>query len=128
MTAWFSGIFGVLITWYISTRILGFHTAEALRAILSSVIAGWVALYSILRLEHIVVIRKRVFRGSIGTWVVFSSTYFGVLLALIPQIRDLDHFLILVMPLIMTTGITIVSFGPIQDRWVAKRQRRARLP
>ncbi len=118
---------GVVLSWYLGTTVLGWSDVSVFLGIVASNFAGMVALLSTLNLEKTRWIRTHVLRGSLQTWGLFLTLYFGLLLGLTPGLREMHPFLVEIFPLIMTTGFTILIFGPIQDRLVAADQRRQRL-
>ena len=106
---------GVVLSWYLGTTLLGWTDVSVFLGILASNFAGMVALLSTLNLEKTKWIRARILRGSLQTWALFLTLYFGLLVGLTPGLRVLHDFGVLVFPLIMTTGFTIILFGPLQD-------------
>lgn len=127
MAALIIGCLGVVASWIVGTRFAGIDTMTVFWGVGASNIAGMTALLTTLKLERTHWIRTRVLRGSIPTWIVFLSLYFGILVGFCPILRNWDSFILMIVPLIMTTGFTILAFGPIQDRRVARDQRRQRL-
>ena len=124
MTAWVAGFIGVLSTFGVGTRVLNLRPLDCLICILGSVFAGLCAVFLILRAEREPWIRAHILTRSLRTWFFFLSTYALVLLMVAPPVRDWARFLWLLAPLILCTGFTIRIFGPIQDRIVAKLQRK----
>lgn len=124
MAAWINGIVGVLASFGIGIAVLGLEGLEVFRCIGASLVAGMLALVLTLKAERIPWIRAHVLNRSLKTWVVFLGLYFGGMLALAPALRDARVLGWLLLPLILCTGFTILAFGPMQDRWVARNQRR----
>jgi hypothetical protein len=122
--AWVNGFLGAASAWLVGTRVLGLEDVEALRCVGASNAAGMAALLVTMQAERTVWVRRRLLTRGLYTWVLFLSTYFGMLLALAPALRSGRTFLILIFPVILSTGFTILAFGPIQDRIVARQQRR----
>ena len=124
--AWINGFLGVALTSYVGTQVLGLHWEAPLRCILATNIAGLAALLITLRAEKTPWMRSRVIYRPLWTWVLFLSVYFGTLLGFAPEMRVGRQFAWLILPVILSTGFAILVFGPIQDRLVARAQRRAR--
>ena len=123
MTAWINGIVGVGLTLVLS-HYLGWSVLEGLRACVVSIAAGLVAVLVVLKGERIPKVKRTLLRGGLRTWVVFLSLYLAPQFILLPQLRSWDTWKVLAFPLVMATGFTILIFGPIQDRIVARSQRR----
>lgn len=126
MSAWINGFIGVFATFMIGTYRLEMTASEIVQCIVASLISGLIAPILILKAEKTPWIRKYVLTRSLKTWAFFVGIYFGVLLALAPSLREVECLTWLAMPLIMSTGFSILVFGPIQDRLVARAQRRSR--
>jgi hypothetical protein len=126
MTAWINGFLGLFSSLLIGTQVLGLTPLEVMGSFVASVAAGWVAVFFTLKGERTPWLRKYVMSNSKRTWVVFLSLYFCSVVLLAPPIRDLRVFSWMIIPLILCTGFTIVTFGPLQDRWVARAQRKSR--
>lgn len=118
---------GVILSWYLGTTQLGLSTFTILLGILVSNGAGMTALLSTLKLERTAWVRTNILRGPIQTWTYFLTVYFGLLIGLFPPLQESQGFALLVLPLIFTTGFTILAFGPLQDGIIAREQRRFRL-
>ena len=125
MAAWINGIIGILTSFWVGNRILSLDTSEILRCIGASLIAGMLALVVTLKAEHVSWVRRVLLNRSLKTWVLFLSIYFGGLLILAPALRDPRVMGWMIAPLVLSTGFTILGFGPLQDRWVAQAQRRS---
>jgi hypothetical protein len=126
MAAWINGLLGLGLSFGAGIGILGWDWAQVLRCVLSSAIGGFIALTATLRAERSPWIRRHVLKSSGRTWVFALSSYFGLMVLGAPDLQDLRAFGILILPLILCTGFTILVFGPMQDRRVAREQNKAR--
>ncbi|MBI3557287.1 MAG: hypothetical protein HY074_13570 [Deltaproteobacteria bacterium] len=124
MTAWFNGFLGVILVYAIASLRLGLTEFEAALCVIASNVSGMVSLLLYSAAFRRPWIRKRVIGGPFRTWTLFLTAYFGFMLLMAPALRDPEHFKWLAIPVIMTTGFTILIFGPIQDRMVARSQRK----
>lgn len=126
MTAAAVGLIGVALSLGIGVSILGLDPVDCARSVAASFGVGLVSLLATLWAERVPFIKRFFLHRSLLTWALLSTLYFGGLLALAPALRDGRAFAWLVVPMLMCTGWTILAFGPIQDRLVARAQRRQR--
>lgn len=126
MTAWINGILGILATVGIGVWALDLAPLEAFRCSLVSIASGFFAVTTVTRGEQVPFLKKRLFCNIYRMWAVFVSLYFSPMILLSPPIQNLRGFLWLAIPLIMSTGFSILIYGPIQDRLVRGAQRRER--
>ena len=126
MIAWVNGALGVLSSVWLGTGVLHFDLKTVLLCVGASVISGLAAVFSVTTGERTPWIRKHILNRSRRTWPTFLVIYFGGVLLLSPALRDSRAFLILVGPLVLCTGFTILIYGPIQDRIVARIQKNSR--
>lgn len=124
MSAWINGILGTLSAFLIGHFWAGLTPAEVALCLVASNIAGMTALLSTLKAEQTPWIRKIVLTRSIKTWLFFLSLYFGILLAIGHPLRELRVFAWMFVPVVLSTGFTILAFGPFQDWRIARAQRR----
>ena len=88
---------------------------------------GIVTLLFVQTLERQSRLKSGVLKGPLRTWIVSAFVFFGLLALLVPDLRDAGRVLRLGIPLIFAAGlVTPWVFGPIQDRIVARIQRKAR--
>ncbi len=125
-TAIGTGIFGLLSAIAVGTQILGWDVETCLRAVAAANIAGFLGLLITLRAERSATFKKRVLNSGIKTWILLSSVYSGIILALVPHTREIGAFLWMFLPLLLSTGFGIIAFGPVQDRIVQGLQRKQR--
>jgi hypothetical protein len=62
---------------------------------------------------------------SFQVWGVFALLYFGILLGVIPALRDWKALGLMTLPLIFANGWMIPLFGVTQDAIIRRGQRRA---
>jgi hypothetical protein len=124
-----NGVLGVVLAFIVGRAVLELEYLSIVQAILASCLAGMAALLVTLRAERTPWIRRHALNRQSRTWAVFLLIYFGGMVGVAPHLNPLHSprvFLWMVLPLILCTGFTIIAFGPLQDRIVARIQRRAR--
>ena len=126
MSAWINGFVGLLATLWVGTQYVGLSWQDSLLCVVSANVAGMIAVLTILKGERTPWLKRHVLTRSRRTWPLFATLYAGLLVLGAPPLRDLRNFAWLALPTLISTGFTIVAFGPIQDRIVAKIQRQAR--
>ncbi len=65
----------------------------------------------------------KLIRGAPLHWGMLYVVYFAVLLGLAPETRQWARILWLFIPLQLGHALVGLLWGPLQDRWVRKRQR-----
>src|SRR4051812_23840802 len=118
LSALINGLVGTALTVGIATQVLGLSLPMAALCIAASNIAGFVGL--------LVIMRGHWVRGTFPTWALFLFTYFGILLSVAEPLRHGHNFAWLIMPVILSCGYAILAYGPVQDRLVARTQRKQR--
>ena len=126
MVAAFTAVAATALSWLISSRVLGWTTSQFMWAVVASNIGAWCCLPTTLVLERVRWFKRLVIPGWARTWLFFVAVYFGVLLGLVPEMRDLRAFKWMSLPLIYTSGFTIIVYGPVHDFFVRRSQRRGR--
>jgi hypothetical protein len=126
MIAWVNAGLGLALAYAIGVFWLGLPVESVLLCILGVQISGFVALFSTTRLERIEWIKRRLMNRSLKTWAYFLTVYFGGMLWIAPPLREGRILGPLILPLILSNGLTIIIFGPLQDVLVRKSQNRAR--
>ncbi len=128
MAAWFVGGLGTLLAGWLGYRELGTSITDvAIWVGISNAVALVGGLLT-LQLEKISWIKETLLAGTFRTWVFIVCFYFGFLLILIPELREVRALAWMTPPLLMSTGLMINPlFGPIQDQIVRNAQRRTRL-
>jgi hypothetical protein len=127
MIAWFNGGIGILVTYWLGTSYLGLTREQLTKSIAVSLVSGFVTLMTTLKFEKIPWVRQNIINRPIKTWVLFVGFYLILIWSADPVVRVPVNFAVLIAPLILSTGITIALFGPIQDHLVAKSQKRRHL-
>ena len=115
-TAWACGFAGSISAWWLGTQVLALTDWNSLLCVLASNGAGMAALLLTLQSERRPWIRRHVLTRSWRTWTFFLSIYFGGMLLIAPPLREPRILAWLAIPLMASTGFTILIFGPIQDR------------
>ena len=123
--ALFNTSLGIVLTAWLGSRYFGFGAEEIFRAILGSFLGGWCSLLATTRLESSPR-TKRFIHSAWKTWVFHCAVYFGILLLCASRLREPTVLAALILPLLLVTGSAIVAFGPLQDAFVARSQRKAR--
>ncbi len=123
--ALFNTACGILLVHWIGRGFLALEPGPLWGAILASIAGGFLSVLATTRLETSF-LGPSLRGASIRIWLFHSAVYFGVLLLCAPVLREVRTFLALILPLLAVTGVAIVAFGPIQDRLVARSQRKAR--
>lgn len=126
MSAIALGSLGSFLTFVVGMRFLQMESGEILQTLLVSLVAGFVALLLTIQATQGELLGKRKVKGIIGTWSFVSFFYFLILLSFAPPMRDFRRIAYLFFPLMMSLFYIALPYGPIQDRWVRKRQRNAR--
>lgn len=120
-----NGVVGTALVFLVGIRVLGLSPPDLVVCILATQAAALVSLFFILKMERVIFVRQRLINRSLKTWILFLGVYFGVSLLLGRPLREPKTFLWLSVPLMLTTGFAIIVFGPIQDFFVGRNQRRA---
>ena len=123
-SALFFGILGSGLTLLLGWGVLDFTILDCLLCILATALAGWVAVFSTMRLEQVRWIKKYVLSGSGTTYLYFLTVYFGLMFLIAPKLAHVYPLLVLIAPLIMITGFSIIAYGPVQDLFVRRQQRK----
>lgn len=125
--AFFIGLFGLLSVGIIGSQVLALSFGEILFIWTVSLITGLFSLLTTLAAERNTWVKNHILRGSVLTWAFLVILYFGILLALAPQIRDVENLIWLFLPLMVAHGWTLLIFGPIQDQIVRRSQQKSHL-
>jgi hypothetical protein len=126
LTAVLNGCIGLSLSYGVGLFFLQLSGVDILRSIAASNLAAFVALLLTLKAEQMPWV-KRVFLGrSLKTWPFLVMLYFWISLALSPILRDLWILLWMAFPLLLSTGFSLLIFGPVQDYFVARKQRKNR--
>ncbi len=126
MTAWFNGILGIITGFWIGRSALGWSNDQVIHFLGVDYVLGFTMPLFILKIERIPWLRKHVISTSPRTWILFLVLYFGGNWILTPHLQSGEAFLKMFIPLVLTTGLSILTLGPIQDYFVHKRQRAER--
>lgn len=125
MAAWIVGGCGAFLVGWIGYGKLEIPLSVSLLWVAYSNFVALAGVLLTLQFEKVVWIKRTFLRGAGGTWGFLSLFYFGLLLLLIPSLRELRAFAWMIVPLTMSTGLMLNPFlGPIQDTLVRRSQRR----
>jgi hypothetical protein len=122
--AFTNGMVGVISSLVVGIFVLQLPLSEILVCLVASNISGFLTVLTTLQAERTPWIRKNCLNRSLKTWTFFLSLYFGILLSLAPVLRNATSFLYLILPLILSTGFSIIAFGPVQDFLVRRQQQK----
>lgn len=115
------GIFGVLSIAWVSTQVLGLTPSFALAVVLVSWAGSFLSLILTLRASDHPKL-KVILKGWIRQWGMLVGIFFAVFFGLLPEMLDTQRFIWLIVPVLCSMGFTVIAFGPVQDRYVRKRQ------
>lgn len=118
LSALINGCAGTALTLAIGSQVLGMTLPQAALCVLASNVGGFLALLVIMWGSWV--------RGTFPTWALFLGTYFGTLFLLAEPYRSVRAFVWLALPLMLSAGFCIIAYGPVQDWFVARSQRRQR--
>ena len=120
-----NGLVGLALSLLIGMGVLEFPFGEVIFIVLISNIAGLVSLLVTLRAEKSPWLKETWLNHFLKTWLFLAIQYFGILLGFCSSLRSPGSMLLLVFPLILSTGFGIIIFGPIQDIIVKRSQKKA---
>lgn len=117
---------GVLATLFIGDHYFGLNYAVLSRTIVVANIVGFLDLIFILNAQNVPFFKKYFIPSISWTWINFVSIFCAATYFLSSDALTIPAFAALLLPLIFSTGFCIIAFGPIQDKIVTARQRKAR--
>ncbi len=117
-----NGFLGSLFTLFVGTRYLNLDAEDLWVCITASNLGAFVALLVTLQFEKSELFKRIPIHSTLKTWSTLSFIYLSILFALAPHLLDLQNFAVLILPLIFSTGFSIIVFGPIQDQIVRRKQ------
>ena len=126
ITALTNGFLGLGLCLGLSNYLLQWPVGKAFSAVLASNLASFAAVMFTLHGVKWLPPLLRWIKGIPRTLGCLVVTYTSLMLLLMPALQEWRPFLILFGPLALTTGFSIVVFGPIQDRIVRRAQRKAK--
>ena len=124
ITALVNGILGVGLVFAVGIGYLDLSLRDGVQAILDSNVAGFFSLFLTLRAERISWMRRWFLSRTLQTCTLLVSCYFGLLLWMAPALRDFRVLMILILPLVLSTGFSILAFSPVQDFLVRQEQQK----
>ena len=122
MSAWINGFSGLIASFLIGTFYLRIGPWQSLRCVVASNLGGLAALWIAVVWGNKPWIRKHIMPNPFRTWAIFLLVYFGILAGLSSPLWSAHEFLWMAVPLILSTGFTILAFGPLQDARIARAQ------
>ena len=123
-SAWLMGGVGLTLSVVLGTSLFNLDLETLLKSVFASNIAGFIGLILTLRVEKIKWMKLNILNRSLKTWSLLAGVYLGILLALVPELRNWREIAVLTLPLIMSCGLMLFAFGPTQDWLVRRSQKR----
>jgi putative effector of murein hydrolase LrgA (UPF0299 family) len=124
-SALFNGTLGATLAWLVGSKVLGLTLSEVGLCLIAAQVGGLLALFVTLKTAKVTFLRKYVVNRSLKTWALLLLVFFGTVALIAPPTRELRNWLWMTIPLVLSTGFCIIVFGPIQDLFVRREQRRA---
>jgi hypothetical protein len=122
----FNSLLGSFLSLLSGLQILNLKWDEVLLCVLCSNLAALVALLGTLQIEKTKWFKKPRIHNTLKAWLILGAIYLGILVSLSAPLQTFQNFAVLILPLILSTGFSIIVFGPIQDQLVRRQQRRQR--
>ena len=119
-----NGLTGLFGSFGVGLYVLGMSVSDIIVCIIAAMIASLVAMISALKLVKLYPSAKKPNTRLVRAWCILVSIYLVILFLLAPPLRNSQSFLYLIFPLILTSGFSILVFGPIQDYLVSEEQRK----
>ncbi len=120
----FNGLLGTFLSLAAGIQILNLSWYDILLCVLSSNLAALISLLGTLQIEKTSWFKKPKIPSAIKTWSILMSLYLGMILNMSPPLQTFQNFAVLILPLVLSTGFSILLFGPLQDQLVRRQQRR----
>jgi hypothetical protein len=120
----FNALLGTLLSLAAGLEILHLDWPTILLCVFTSNLSLFVALLGSLQIEKLAWFKKIPLHGAIKTWTVLTLLYVGLAVSLSAPLQNSKNFLVLVLPLILSAGVGILLFGPVQDQLVRRQQRK----
>ncbi len=121
-----NAIVGMSMSFFVGLQIFDMAFADILLSVLISNGSALVAMLLTLKIERTAWMARFKLKGFFGSWSILAGVYFGLLLSLCPPLREVGRLVYFLLPLLFSTGFSIIFFGPIQDWLVSRDQKRAR--
>jgi putative effector of murein hydrolase LrgA (UPF0299 family) len=121
-----NGILGSFLSIIAGFEILMLGWDDLCLCLIASNLAGLIALLSTLQIEKLSWFKKIKLQSTFKTWSLLIFIFSSLVLVLAPPLRQLENFAILILPLVLSTGFSLLAFGPIQDSLVRRQQRKER--
>jgi hypothetical protein len=122
----FNGLLGIFLAILSGLQILNLKWEDILLCVLASNLAALIALLGTLQIEKTYWFKKTRIHSAFKAWSVLASLYFSISIGLASPLQTFQNFLVLILPLILSTGFSFILFGPIQDQLVRRQQRKER--
>jgi hypothetical protein len=124
--AFMNGLLGLIGSFSVGLYLLGMSNFDIIVCIAASMIAALLSLISTLKAVKSFPSSKKPNARLVRAWCVLVFIYLAILFLLAPPLRNTQTFLYLIFPLILTSGFSILVFGPIQDYVVSAEQKKRR--
>ncbi len=115
------GFLGTALSFITGYRLVQLDGQTILLGIVLSNFGALFALISTLQVEKMHFFKKLPLPGPLKTWSLLTLFYLGSLAPFLIRLKEWNDFFILVLPLIWSSGFSLILFGPIQD-WLVRRE------
>lgn len=114
-TALLFGFLGTLLSLLSGVHLIQLDGETILLGIFLSNCGALFALITTLQLEKMLFFKNLPLPGPLKSWSTLTLVYLGSLAPFLTQLPHLTDFWILILPLILSSGFSLLFFGPIQD-------------
>jgi integral membrane sensor domain MASE1 len=121
-----NGLIGLVGSFGVGLYLLGMSGADIALCAFASTIAALISVISTLRAVKWFPSTKKPNSRLVRAWIILGFIYLAILFLIAPPMRNSQTFLYLIFPLILTSGFSILIFGPIQDYLVSAEQKKRR--
>ena len=119
-----NSMIGIMLSFLVGYKILDSSLFDTFLSIIGANCAGLVSLLFTLQLEKFAdKFERNYLKGNLRIWSFLLLTYSTVLVCLSPSIREFRSFILLFIPLLLSSGFSLIVFGSIQDRLVWREQK-----
>lgn len=125
IAALLNGFIGTGLSFGLAMGILDFSFWECLLCLFAANTSAFIGVLLTLQAERITRGRGRWLNNGLKAWAFLTTIYCVILLSLAPPLRAFKPFIYLFLPLLLSTGFSILVFGPVQDILVRRQQRKS---
>ncbi|NBU21531.1 hypothetical protein EBS43_09035 [bacterium] len=122
-----NGVLGSVLTLFIGQRYLGLSTSELVLMLGVANLSGLISLLLTLQIQRTQLYIRLPVVGFIKGWSVLLALFLIFLVPFFESLRDIKTLAVLLLPLGMSLGFSIIVFGPIQDFLVRYRYQQEKL-